>query len=145
MPIYLKFEKSTVCNFSEWSIVKDDRERLVKILAFLYLRQEENALRVIDALEPEHRVTKGKVAENVTKKLTAPKQEDVEAATSGNDEDKKAAKKRIETSIWHRDGLLFQHISWIVARQAIPRSYMTSPHVSTRCCGCWRTACRRAR
>lgn len=129
MPIYLKFEKSKVCNYSEWSIDKDNRERLVKILAFLYLRQEENARRVINALDPEHRVAKGKVAKNVTKKLTAPKQEDVEAVTSGNDEEKKAAKKRIETSIWHRDGLLFQHISWIVARQTIPRSYMTSPHV----------------
>lgn len=129
MPIYLKPAKSTECRFSEWSIVEDDRERLVDILAFLYLRQEENAQRVINALEPEYRLPKGKVAENVIKKLTAPKQKDVEAAKLGNDEEKKAAKKRIETSIWHRDGLLFQHISWIVARQTMPRGYMTSPHV----------------
>ena len=129
MPICLKPIKSTGCRFSEWSIVEDDREKLVDILAFLYLRQEENAQRVINALEPERRLPKGKVAENVIKKLTAPKQKDVEAAKSGNDEEKKAAKKRIETSIWHRDGLLFQHISWTVARQAMPHSYMTSPHV----------------
>lgn len=129
MPICLKPEKSTGYRFSEWSITESDREKLVEILAFLYLRQEKNALHIINSLEPERRLPKGKVAENVIKKLTAPKQKDVEAAESGSPEEKKAAKKRIETSIWHRDGLLFQHISWIVARQAMPLGYMTSPHV----------------
>lgn len=129
MPICLKPTKSTECGFSEWSIVDDDRERLVEILAFLYLRQEKNAQRVINSLEPERRLPKGRVAENVISKLTAPKPEDVEAAKSGNEAEKESAKKRIETSIWHRDGLLFQHISWIVAKQTMPHSYMTSPHV----------------
>lgn len=129
MPISLTSDKTKACNFSEWSIGKGDRGRLVEILAYLYLQQEENAQRIIRALEPRPRSLKGRVAENVIRKLTAPKQADVEAAKSGTEKEKEAAQKRIDTSIWHRDGLLFQHISWIVARQAIPDGYMTSPHV----------------
>lgn len=129
MPISLTPDKTKVCIFSEWSIGIGDRVRLVEILAYLYMQQEENAQRVIDALEPKRRLLKGKVAENVIRKLTAPKQADVEAAKSGTEKEKEAAQKRVDTSIWHRDGLLFQHISWIVARQAIPDGYMTSPHV----------------
>lgn len=129
MPISLKPDKTKVCSFSEWSIGIGDRVRLVEILAYLYLQQEENAQRVINALEPKRRCPQGRVAENVIRKLTAPKQADVEAAKSGTEKEKAAAQKRVDTSIWHRDGLLFQHISWIVARQAIPDGYMTSPHV----------------
>jgi len=129
MPISLTPNKAKSCNFSEWSIGKGDREKLVEILAYLYLQQEENAQRIICALEAKPRPLKGKIAENVIKKLTAPKQTDVDATKSGTDKEKKAAQKRINTSIWHRDGLLFQHISWIVARQTIPDGYMTSPHV----------------
>lgn len=42
---------------------------------------------------------------------------------------KKKAEDRIRTSIIHRDGLLFQHISWVVTKKAFPNGIMTSPHV----------------
>jgi hypothetical protein len=129
MPISLTPDKTKAFNFSEWSISNGKREKLVEILAYLYLKQEENAQRVIDALEPKVRRNHGKIAESVIRKLTAPKQVDVEATRSGTDKEKEAAQKRIDSSIWHRDGLLFQHISWIVAKQAMPDGYMTSPHV----------------
>jgi hypothetical protein len=44
---------------------KDDRKNLVNILAYLYLQQEKNAQRVIQALTPRPRPLKGKIAENV--------------------------------------------------------------------------------
>jgi hypothetical protein len=129
MPISLTLDKTKICNLSEWSIDKGSRGRLVEILAYLYLQQEENAQRVINTLGTKPRSPKGSIVNNVIKKLTAPKQGDVEATKSGTDKEKEAAQKRIDTSIWHRDGLLFQHISWIVARQAMPDGHMTSPHV----------------
>ncbi|WP_174870608.1 hypothetical protein [Pectobacterium polaris] len=123
-------QTSTVeCEFSEWIISNKNRAKLIEVIAYLYLRQEENAQRVINTLDPQPRVPKGRVAENVVRKLTAPRAEDVELLKSGNEAEKKAAGKRIDTSIIHRDGLLFQHISWVAARLELPNGYMTSPHV----------------
>lgn len=117
------------CEFSEWSIDTKNRSKLVEVIAYLYLRQEENAQRIINALDPRRRVSKGRVVENIVRKLTAPRVKDVNLLQSGTYEEKEAAKKRIRTSILHRDGLLFQHISWVASRQAHPHGYMTSPHV----------------
>jgi hypothetical protein len=129
MPISLNPAATTECNFSEWTISKRNRVKLIEAIAYLYLRQEENAQRVINALEPRRRASKGKVAENIVTKLTAPHIQDVELSLYGTAEQKESATKRINTSIIHRDGLLFQHISWIAARRALPNGYMTSPHV----------------
>lgn len=129
MPLTITPFSTKECGFAEWSISKKSRATLVEIIAYLYLRQEENALRVINALEPHRRVRKGKVAENVIDKLTAPKQADIDLLRTGNDKQKVSAKNKIDTDIIHRDGLLFQHVSWIVARLAFPAGYMTSPHV----------------
>jgi hypothetical protein len=129
MPISLSPASSTECRFSEWSIETKNREKLIEVIAYLYLRQEENAQRVISALEPRRRVSKGKVSQNVVGKLTAPRAKDAELFQSGTAEQREAARKRIKTSIIHRDGLLFQHVSWVAARLAHPNGYMTSPHV----------------
>lgn len=129
MPFLLKPSSTTECIFTEWSIKEESRNRLVKTIAYLYLRQEENANRVINNLDPHRRASKGKVAQNVVKKLTGPNAEDVRLFESGNQAEKNAAKNRIETSIFHRDGLLFQHISWVAAKVALPNTYMTAPHV----------------
>lgn len=120
---------TTECSFDEWSISTRSRAAIVEIVAYLYLRQEENALRVINTLEPSRRAPRGRVAHNVVRKLTAPKQADLDLLRTGTDKQKVAAQHRIDTAITHRDGLLFQHISWIVARLAFPNSFMTSPHV----------------
>lgn len=129
MPLTIKTSSTTECDFAEWSINKKNRAKLVEVIAYLYLRQEENAQRVINALEPRRRVSKGRVVQNVVRKLTAPRAEDADLLRSGTDAEKEAAKKRIRTSIIHRDGLLFQHISWVAARMALPNCYMTAPHV----------------
>ena len=129
MPLTIETSPTPECNFAEWSIDKKNRAKLVEVVAYLYLRQEENAQRVIGALEPRLRVPKGKVAKNVVRKLTAPHAEDVELLRTGTDKEKDIATKRIRTSIIHRDGLLFQHVSWVAARMAVPNGYMTAPHV----------------
>jgi len=129
MPLTIAPLPTPECDFSEWSINKNDRAKLVEIIAYLYLRQEENALRVIRALDPTRRVSKGNVVHNVLRKLTAPRAADVELYRHGTDKEKKAAKSRMQTSVLHRDGLLFQHVSWIAARIAVPNGYMTAPHV----------------
>ena len=129
MPIIFNQVSTAECEFTEWKISKKSRAKLIEVIAYLYLRQEENAQRVINALEPQRRVSKGRVAENVERKLTAPRTEDVELLRSGTEAEKEAARKRIKTSVLHRDGLLFQHISWVAARLELPNGYMTSPHV----------------
>lgn len=129
MPISLYNAPTAECEFSEWSIENGNRPRLIEVIAYLYLRQEENAQRVINALEPRRRVSKGRVAQNVIRKLTAPNKEDLDLLRLGSDAQKDGARKRIKTCIVHRDGLLFQHISWVAARLALPNGYMTSPHV----------------
>jgi hypothetical protein len=129
MPLKHTPASTKECIFSEWVISKKKRATLVEIIAYLYLRQEENAQRVIAELEPRRRAKKGKVAENVVRKLTAPHAEDVELFRSGAAAEKESARKRIATTVIHRDGLLFQHISWVAARLAMPNGYMTSPHV----------------
>lgn len=127
MPISLNTVSTTECNFLEWTISNNNRDQLVEVIAYLYLQQEKNAQRVINALEPRQSVPKGRVAQNVVKKLTAPQAKDVELSRSGTEKD--AAEKRMETSVIHRDGLLFQHVSWIAARLALPNGYMNPPHV----------------
>lgn len=129
MPITLTTQITTECGFSEWSIHKNSRATLVKILAYLYLRQERNAERVIEGLEPNLRIPKGRVAENVIAKLMGAHPDDLTLSKTGNKEEKAGALNRIKVAILHRDGLLFQHISWIVARKQLPTGVMTAPHV----------------
>ena len=130
MPIRLKpCTITTEYDLTEWSVADADRDRLVDTLAYLYLRQEENASRIIQVLDPRRRIPPGLVAENVVHKLTAPRPVDLHTFKNGNEREKEAAEHRIKASIWHRDGLLFQHLSWIVARQSMPKAYMTAPHV----------------
>lgn len=107
MPIIFNQASTTECKFSEWTISNKSRAKLIEVIAYLYLRQEENAQRVINTLEPRRRVSKGRVAENVVRKLTAPRAEDVELLQSGTDAQKEAARNRMKTSVIHRDGLLF--------------------------------------
>ncbi|WP_368889322.1 hypothetical protein [Morganella morganii] len=129
MPITFKQALTSECGFSEWAINNKSRAKLIEVIAYLYLRQEENAQRVIGALEPQRRISKGRVAENVVRKLTAPSAEDAKLIQLGTEAQKESARKRVRTSVFHRDGLLFQHISWIAARLELSDGYMTSPHV----------------
>jgi len=129
MPISLTAKQNDEVDLSEWAIDVINRDQVVTILAYLYLRQEQNALRVINAMPKRVRKRTKDVGPNVIEKLTAPKKADLDLAQRGNEEERKSASNRVKNSIWHRDGLLFQHLSWIVAQKKHPNGYMTPPHV----------------
>lgn len=129
MPIQFSSCESAECNLSEWSIGDPFASQLIDALAYLYLRQERNAQNVIEELETKIRPSRGRVAENVIRKLTAPDPKYVEMMKSGSQEEKETAEKMAAKEVERRDGLLFQHLSWIAARLSIPNGTQTPPHV----------------
>ena len=48
---------------------------------------------------------------------------------NGSSQERKRAKNRVDNHIAQRDGLLFQHVSWIAARLTLPNGHLTAPHV----------------
>lgn len=129
MPVVLTPCPSSDCELAEWSIEDTKYDELIDVLAYLYLRQERNALRVIAELDPVRRPRHGHVCDNVLAKLAGPDPADVDEMTNGTGAARKAAVDRVTNHIVQRDGLLFQHISWIAARIALPNGHMTAPHV----------------
>lgn len=128
MPINFNAQLSPECIFSEWDL-KSGREKVVTAIAYLYLQQEKNAQRVIEDLDTVTIHPKGKIVENIIKKLTAAKSEDVIRLTDPDPEIRKTAQNKINSDTWARDGLLFQHVSWIAVRLQMPDAHMTPPHV----------------
>ena len=43
--------------------------------------------------------------------------------------DRGARQNKLDTRIEHRDGLLFQHVSWVAAFMRLPNAKATPPHV----------------
>lgn len=129
MPIQFNTCESAECDLSEWSIGDPVASQLIDALAYLYLRQERNAQNVIEALEPKFRPSRGRVSENVIRKLTAPDPKYIEIMASGSQEEKENAEKMAKKEVERRDGLLFQHLSWLAARLSIPNGVQTPPHV----------------
>lgn len=129
LPLALSKRSSVECDLTEWSIDPDKRQQLVTVLAYLYLQQEQNAERVIAALEPRARSSTERVLPNAINKLIAPRPGDLELMQHGNEDEQEKAGNRIKVSIEHRDGHLFQYVSWLVARLVSPTSILTPPHV----------------
>lgn len=129
MPLVLSERPSAESYLSEWSIEAGKRDQLVTVLAYLYLQQEQNAERVIKLLETRVRSSTERVLPNAIEKLTAPKPADLELSQHGDLDEQKKAGNRIRVSIWHRDGHLFQNVSWVAARLASPVSILAPPHV----------------
>ncbi|MDZ4394471.1 MAG: hypothetical protein U1B82_16045 [Cypionkella sp.] len=129
MPIVLSHRPSAACHLSEWSVEPGKREQLVTVLAYLYLQQEQNAERVIRILDTRARSSTARVLPNAIEKLTAPKPADLELSQHGDVEEQQKANDRMRVSVWHRDGHLFQYVSWVVARLTSPTSILTPPHV----------------
>ncbi|MGR3749989.1 hypothetical protein [Paracoccus sp. (in: a-proteobacteria)] len=129
LPLAQSKRSSVECDLSEWCIESHKREQLLTILAYLYLQQEMNAQRVVAALDPRARSSTKRALPNAINKLTAPKPGDLELMEHGNEEEREKAKNSIKVSIEHRDGHLFQYLSWVAARLASPTSILTPPHV----------------
>ena len=129
MPLLLTPRRSSSCELTEWSIEAAKHDAFVAALAYLYLRQERNTLRVIADLDPVRRPRHGNVRDNVLGKLAGPDQVDLDEMRNGTGSAQKAAKDRVTNHIAQRDGLLFQHVSWIAARIALPNGHLNAPHV----------------
>ena len=128
MPIaFQKTDLSPTCNFSEWALI--DEDRLVCTLAWLYLRKPRHAVQIINQLEPSKAGFPGKVFENAISLLSI-RLADIAADLSSADmEKKKTANNKKNKRIEQRDGLLFQHLSWVAASIDMPTALATPPHV----------------
>ncbi len=116
-----------VCTLQEWQVA--DQSELVKILAWLYVRKPKHAAKIIDKLAPGAAAFPG--AEFVqARRLLSWEDADLLAPLADPDPDVRAAAEvKRDKRIEQRDGLLFQHISWIAARLSFPASHLSAPHV----------------
>ncbi len=125
--IFQKADLSPTCNFSQWALA--DESRLVRTLAWLYLRKPKHAVQIINQLEPSKAGFPGKVFENAISLLSI-RLADIAADLSNADPDKKEkANNKKNKRIEQRDGLLFQHLSWVAATVDMPTALATPPHV----------------
>lgn len=98
-----------------WSV--DDIDELAKLIAVIALGQAQHAARIIQELEPH-----------------GPALSDAElyAGAGGQMRIRGDTKVQQDVSRYHRDGFLFECISWIVARQAATdRTFLKDPHISS--------------
>jgi hypothetical protein len=116
-----------ICNLSRWYIA--DEKKFIEVLAWLYLRKPLHAKRVIAELAPGAAGFPGNEHQNAIRLLQVDLS-DIEADLTGTDQAKKVAAEHKRTArIVHRDGLLFQHISWISAVIQFPAARARPPHV----------------
>jgi hypothetical protein len=126
----LNFELSAannICVLSHWTVTSHDE--FITALAWLYIRKPLHAARIIEGLEPGEAGLFGNVKQNVIKLLSY-EVIDIEADLASTDNGiRQSAEKKRDARISHRDGLLFQHISWIAAHLQFPSAEASPPHV----------------
>lgn len=97
-----------------WKVT--DLAELAKLIAVIALGQSEHAARIISELEPH-----GPALSDV----------DLYAGARSQMRIKGSTETQKEVSMYHRDGFLFECISWIVALQSVnPRTFLKDPHIS---------------
>lgn len=124
---FQKTDLSPTCNFSQWALI--DETHLVHTLAWLYLRKPSHAVQIINRLEPSKAGFPGKVFENAIALLSIRFSDIAAALSNGDEEQKKTANNKKRKRIEQRDGLLFQHLSWVAASIDMPNALATPPHV----------------
>lgn len=115
------------CVLTTWTV--DGPEALAQALAWLYLRKDRHVGRVIQALEPGRASLPGRIVQNAIDALSIRLDDIAEGLASKDDETRKKAEGTRDTRTEHRDGLLFQHVSWIAAYMRLPHAKATPPHV----------------
>ena len=92
----LPVDHAPVCTGHRWQI--RDEDKLAELVAHIVLGQYRGAKAILKALDPMHaKVTDGARIQAIAS-LTLPPGTPLDA-----------------TARWHRDGLVFQHISWVAA------------------------------
>jgi len=128
MPIAFSIaEGNDTCTLSQWTV--NGKEEFVNALAWLYLRKPLHAERVMSGLEPGSFGLFGKVKDNVIKLLQYDLVDISADLVSADQNVLASALKKRDARVAHRDGLLFQHISWIAARLQFPTAEAAPPHV----------------
>src|SRR5947209_8306148 len=124
-----KQEHAPTCTLSLWQVA--DEASFVEVLAWLYLRKPSHAAKIIADLEPGPAAFPGRVFENAIDLLRYDTS-DIDADLASADPKVAAAAQKIrDTRIAHRDGLLFQHVSWVAAKVQFPEATSRAPHVRT--------------
>lgn len=124
---FQKADLSPTCNFSQWAII--DEGRLVRTLAWLYLRKPKHAVQIINQLEPGKAGFPGRVFANAITLLSIRLADIAADLASADPEKEKTADNKKNKRIEQRDGLLFQHLSWVAASIDMPAALATPPHV----------------
>jgi hypothetical protein len=116
-----------ICSLSSWAV--NDEDSLIRALAWLYLQKPTHADRIARALAPPKKAgLPGKPFIGAMNKLVYERIDLEKDLFSTADEVRKEAKKKLDARVAHRDGLLFQHISWLAAAIQYPESLKAPPH-----------------
>lgn len=128
LPIEIEtVEHAPTCVLSSWNVANDDS--LVTALAWLYVQKQAHAEAIIMELAPGTAAFIGKEIDNAIQALRCKTSDLASELISAEAEVRNKANRTLATRISHRDGLLFQHISWISARLQYPNAEATPPHV----------------
>lgn len=128
MPLgFLQAEHNDVCVLTQWSVNQHDV--LVDALAWLYLRKPLHSFRIMQRLEPGTVGLFGNAKQGAIDLLRCDSSDIADDLQSADADIRESAKKKYDVRVSHRDGLLFQHISWIAARLQYPTAEATPPHV----------------
>ena len=107
MPLSLsQFQYPDICSGCYWSI--DDEQKLAEHIAQIALGHARHVERIIAAITGVSSMKQSVGAKRGAKKLLT-----VDAGAEP----------------WHRDGWMFQAMSWIAARHADPAVYLRAPHM----------------
>lgn len=116
-----------ICTLSQWVVAHEPA--FIEAIAWLYVQRQSHATAVIKKLNPGITYFVGKEIDNAIEALRY-KTADIAADLQSADPEIKAkAAKKLAARVSHRDGLLFQHISWLAARIQYPEAEATAPHV----------------
>ena len=106
------------CVGDRWEI--NDEDELANLVALVTKAQAIHAQNILAGIESDpiefDEIQKQQIKQAAIDALTVPKDEHGEEIRS--------------TAKWHRDGILFEAISWIVARKQYPEAIIRDPHIS---------------
>ncbi len=115
------------CTLSIWSVAES--ASFCRALAAIYLRRPTHARKIIDELQPSPMVFGGFEIANAINLLRVKNADIAEALASENPVVSAAARKTLDARVSHRDGLLFQHVSWVAGTLQYPAAKAMAPHV----------------
>jgi hypothetical protein len=116
-----------ICTLSQWAVGHEPA--FIEAIAWLYVQRQSHATAVIKKLNPGITNFVGKEIDNAIDALRYRTADIAADLQSADPEIKAKAAKKLVARVSHRDGLLFQHISWLAARIQYPEAEATAPHV----------------